>query len=339
MWSKYNKRIICGLGIFVIIFFLINKYPSPVKEEISPVLTVVTTTFKTDRTEKQNIKLAFVGDMMLDRGVKNFVYKNFFGNYEELFSKVKEQLQSYDFLFANLEGPISNKGQDIGGLYSFRIEPLVIPILRGVGFDIFSLANNHTYNWGNLALTDTMKLLSSAGIEYIGAGFTGQEAYEGKVLNIKGINISFLAFSEFGAGGIMSSSTNPGLAVISEEDIIKSVSQAKNNSDLVVVSYHFGEEYVNVPNNYQRKYAELAIDYGADLIIGHHAHVIQTLEQYKNVYIIYSLGNFIFDQYFSVETMQGGLLEVEIGSKSKKIEKVNLRKVFLNKYFQVDSIK
>jgi gamma-polyglutamate biosynthesis protein CapA len=348
-----KNQIIWGLGLFFLIFFwtnifwdygerLITKtnfsksaaiFESVVieKEEISLIEPVIPKINK-------NIKLAFVGDMMLDRGVKNSVYKNFSGDYVELFSKVREELQSYDILFANLEGPISDKGEDVGGLYSFRFEPKAIPALSEAGFDVFSLANNHAFNWGEVAFTDTIELLSSAGISSIGAGVTGSDAYLAKIFNIQDVRIAYLAFSEFRAGGIMSSSTDSGFAMISEEDIKKSVSQAESDSDLVIVSYHFGEEYMDLPNEYQKKYAKLAIDYGADLIIGHHPHVVQTLEQYKNTYIIYSLGNFIFDQYFSPETMQGGLLEVEVNSQTKKIEKVNLKKVLLNRYFQIEGI-
>jgi hypothetical protein len=333
MWTKNKSVIVWGLGIFTIILFLSNQ-SNFAKVKPIPTLEIVTT----DADKRENIVLAFAGDMMLDRGVENSVYKNFSGDYGALFQKVQEKLQSYDVLFANLEGPISDKGNDIGGLYSFRFEPKVMPALKKVGFDVLSLANNHTYNWAEPALLDTIDLLSVTDIKYIGAGLNGTEAYQEKILYIDGVKIAFLSFNEFSAGGITSSSTSPGIAMISEEEIIKSVTRAVNNSDLVVVSYHFGEEYMDASNEYQRKYARLAIDSGADLIIGHHPHVIQALEKYKDRYVIYSLGNFIFDQYFSEETMQGGLLEVEVSPVSKKIEKVNLRKVFLNKYFQIENI-
>jgi len=287
---------------------------------------------------KTSIKMAFVGDMMLDRGVKNSVYNNLSGDYNKLFSKVKSQLLKYDFLFANLEGPVSNKGIDVGGIYSFRMEPSVIPTLKKAGFDILSVANNHTFNWGEEAFADTLELLSKGGIAYVGGGFDGSKAYKEKIINVRGVKISLLAFSDFRAGGISSESVRPGIALISETEIQKSVSQARKKTDLVVVSYHFGEEYQEEPNAMQKRYAELAVDYGANLVIGSHPHVVQSLEQYKNSYIAYSLGNFIFDQYFSTETMQGGLLEVEVDSESKQIENVILKKVFLNNFFQIESI-
>jgi len=288
--------------------------------------------------KKVNIKMAFVGDIMLDRGVKSSVGKNFAGDYKQLFFNVSDQLRNYDILVANLEGPISNQGTDIGGIYSFRFEPRVVPVLKEIGFDVLSLANNHILNWDYPALVDTCELLTEEEIIYIGAGLTGEEAYSGKIIEKEGVKTSFLSFSEFTAGETFASSSKPGIAIISEKNVQTSISQAKLEADLVFVSFHFGEEYEKEPNLYQKKYAKLAIDSGADLIIGHHTHVIGKLDQYKNTYIIYSLGNFIFDQYFSPETMRGGLLEVEINSEYKKIEKVNLKMVQLNKMFQIESI-
>lgn len=355
MWTNYKNEFVWGIFVFVMVFFSINTlfnlgnslrngFPV-VKTAAVSELSVPKLQMETKKKpvisapKKKNIKLAFVGDIMLDRGVKYSVYKNFSGNYSELFSKVEDQLRAYDILFANLEGPISDKGADGGNLYSFRFEPGVVPALDQAGVDVLSIANNHIYNWGETALEDTMQLLSQAGVTYIGGGRFGSDAYQEKIISVAGIRIAFLAFSEFNEGGTQASSSEPGIAIISETAIKDSISSAKEKADLVVVSFHFGEEYDESPNNYQRKYAELAIDFGADLVVGHHPHVVQALEQYRNTYIVYSLGNFIFDQHFSAETMQGGLLEVEVDTKNKQIEGVFLRKVFLNKFFQIEGIK
>ena len=342
MENHFKKVIFRGAGVFIAAFFLVygsfsffsDKFFSPAN--FPKMAAVIEENIPVEI--KANIKLAFVGDTMLDRGVKSSVYKNFSGDYSQLFAKVKDQLIAYDVLFANLEGPISVNGEDVGGIYSFRLEPQVATALKDSGFGIFSVANNHIFNYGRTAFVDTLNILSDAGLSYAGGGFDGVEAYGGKIMNVNGVRIAYLAFSEFPAGGIISSSTNSGMAIISEKNVQESVSRARQNADLVIVSYHFGDEYETLPNDYQRKYSELAIDAGADLVVGHHPHVVEALEQYKSVYIIYSLGNFIFDQNFSPETMSGGLLEVEVNPDSKKIEKVTLKKVLLNKMFQVESI-
>jgi poly-gamma-glutamate synthesis protein (capsule biosynthesis protein) len=277
----------------------------------------------------KNITLAFGGDIMLDRGVKNSVYKNFGGDYSQLFVKVEDKLSSYDLLFANLEGPVSDKGENVGSIYSFRMEPRVVPVLKKAGFDVFSVANNHIFNYGQVAFEDTLRLLPASGIKYVGGGFSPTEAYSPALFRVSGVKIAILGFSEFPA---------PDIASISEDGVRNAVMKADLDNDFVIVSFHFGEEYKDLPNEYQMKYAKLAVDSGASLVVGHHPHVVETLEKYKNSYIMYSLGNFVFDQYFSEATMSGGLLEVEINPKTKKIEKVELKKVSLNKLFQIESI-
>lgn len=357
--TSFKREIVWSAGLFITVFFSANAIFSfggniinnlsvsnvaTALEAVLPVEPTASVASETapapaeEKTVIKDIKLGFAGDIMFGRGVKNSVDKNFSGAYWQLFSKVKDQLKSYDVLFANLEGPVSDNGTDVGGVYSFRFEPKVSASLKDAGFGILSVANNHIFNWGEAAFADTLRTLSEAGIIYIGGGFTGSEAYQEKVVTINGVRIAVLAFSEFEAGGITGNSTKPGIAIISAKEVQTGVSRAKQNNDFVVVSYHFGEEYQNTPNEYQKKYAELAVDAGADLVIGHHPHVIQDLEQYKNSWIIYSLGNFIFDQDFSTQTMQGGFLDVTVNPETKKIKNVDLKKVSLNNLFQVESI-
>lgn len=347
MKESVLRQVVWGVGVFVTVFFSLNILSNFGSELIGNTLPLQTASVSEsniylDQVSApeiiKNIKLAFVGDIMLDRGVKKSVNKNFSGDYEKLFIKVGEQLLNYDLLFGNLEGPISNKGKDGGNLYSFRFDPKTITALKDLGFDIFSISNNHIFNWGSEAFVDTISLLSNAGINYVGGGLTGTEAYQAKIINVKGVKIAFIAFNQFKEGGITSTSDQPGIAVISEKEVVDSISQARKDADIVIVAYHFGDEYETEPNDFQIKYSRLAIQSGADLVVGTHPHVVEPLEMYRNAYIIYSLGNFVFDQSFSDETMSGGLLDVEINPSTKLIEKVALKKVLLNKTFQIDSI-
>jgi poly-gamma-glutamate synthesis protein (capsule biosynthesis protein) len=316
MWTSQKKEFIWSLFLFTLIFFsasqLLNLFQAPVPDKIIP--QTATAIFSKPKIIKPNIKLAFVGDIMLDRGVKYSVNKNFGGDYAELFVKVKSQLQNYDLLFGNLEGPVSDKGQDGGNLYSFRMDPKVLPVLKEAGFDAFSIDNNHIFNYGREAFEDTKVRLLENDLRLAGS----------EPFIFDDIKVMILSFNQF--------------ANLDLEETKKEISSAQLTSDLVITYFHFGDEYEPEPNDYQKRVSETAIDAGADLVVGAHPHVVQTLEQYKNVYIMYSLGNFIFDQYFSAETMQGGLLEVEINPETKLIEKVSLKKVQLNKKYQIESI-
>lgn len=288
-------------------------------------------TKQTNSTPKK-ISLGFVGDIMLDRGIKASVEKYGGGNYIFAFEKVKDYLNKFDILFGNLEGPISDKGTLSGSIYSFRMEPQSAKSLKEAGFDILSVANNHIGDWGRVAMKDTFQNLKDAQIIPSGGGENENEAYEIKNILIGDTKIAYLSFSEFGKGYLEAEEGAPGIAIISDERIREGIEKAKAENDIVIVSLHFGEEYKTEPNNYQKTFAHKAIDYGASLVVGHHPHVIETLEKYNDRYIVYSLGNFVFDQHFSKETMEGLVLKVTV--ENKKINDVSSDKIVINKYYQ-----
>ena len=121
-----------------------------------------------------------------------------------------------------------------------------------------------------------------------------------------------------------------------DEKIKKDIKKTKEKFNIVIVSMHFGNEYEKQPSAEQKRFSYLAVDSGADLVIGHHPHVVQPIEQYKNGYIAYSLGNFIFDQAFSKETMEGLLLKMIV--KNKKIIEIIPKNIKIDKFFRPEII-
>jgi poly-gamma-glutamate synthesis protein (capsule biosynthesis protein) len=208
------------------------------------------------------------------------------------------------------------------------MKPEVAEALRKANINIVNLANNHIFDYGKIAFEDTLKNLEKNNIKYFG------NSYEPLIIEKEGIKIGFLGFSDF-LKHLEVREEKIGIAVVNNNlgEIIK---KAKEKVDILIVSFHWGEEYKKIANERQRKLAKIAIDSGADLVIGHHPHVIQNIEKYKNKFIFYSLGNFIFDQNFSKETMVGGGAEIYI--KNKKLEKIYFRKFYLNNNFQVEKI-
>ena len=283
--------------------------------------------------DQHDFVLGFVGDIMLDRGAKNAIQNYGAGVYSFPFVNARDELRRYDILFGNLEGPISDKGKDQGSIYSFRMHPDAIEGLRDAGFDVLSVANNHIGDWGISAIEDTLERLQSRSIIPVGAGPNAEEAYQSRVISKNGARVAYLAFSEFGTGFVKTNEDAPGIAMIGDgEKMVESINDAHNYANIVVVSFHFGDEYKSEPNEYQQRTAKRAIDAGADIVVGHHPHVIQPLERYKDGYIAYSLGNFVFDQNFSEKTMTGAALEVVVAN--KKIKSVRYRTVLLNDPFQ-----
>jgi len=184
-------------------------------------------------------------------------------------------------------------------------------------------------------MEDNFKRLREAGIDYVGGGFSEIEAHSPIIREIRGTKIAFLAYTNLGSEYWLAKGDKSGITWLNEE-IGEDIKIAKEKANLVIVSMHFGEEYQFQPSPNQTYLAHLAIDSGADLVIGHHPHFVQPIEKYKNGYIAYSLGNFVFDQGFSKETMKGLLLEVLV--KNSKIKEVIPKDIIINKFFQPEMV-
>lgn len=258
-----------------------------------------------------HVTLSFIGDMMFDRGVKSSVYKNFNGSYDSLFSNLTSTFKKSDIVFGNLEGPISDKGRNVGSKYSFRFEPHIATTLKKNGISIVSFANNHVGDWSLEAFEDTLSHLTNANVLFTGAGKNKTEAETPVIMEIRGVKIGFLGFSDVGPNWMEAKENQAGQLLASDVNRISIIEKAKTLSDILVVSYHWGDEYVE-HNQRQENLAKSSIDAGADIVIGHHPHVIQDIEEYNGGIIVYSLGNAIFDQHFSKETMEGALFTIQV---------------------------
>ncbi len=230
------------------------------------------------QTKSQPIILMAVGDIMLGRGTEYMVNKYGKGDFNFLFAKIKNYLLGADLLFGNLEGPISQRGQQVGSIYSFEFSPTSTLALKEVGFDVVSLANNHMLDYQAVALEDTMDNLQTAGIDYVGAGFNETEAFGLKVKEIQGVKIGFLGFENLGPVSWKAGQDKIGMAWIGWEDFTKIkeiISQSKAQVDILAVSLHAGQEYSQAPDDFQKAFGKMAIDAGADLVLGHHPHVLR----------------------------------------------------------------
>jgi len=281
--------------------------------------------------------LIAVGDISYSRGVERIVKKHKDLNYP--FLKIRDYLNSADLVFGNLETPITY-GQEIPDFEMiFRSNPGTQLPLKQAGFTVLSLANNHTPNFGELGLKDTFNYLEKVGIKYVGAGNNEKEANKPVYSQVNGMKFAFLAYNdtdvvpaEYEAGP-----GHSGTAFMRSHKMTESVKEAEQKADFVVVSMHSGTEYTNKPNDSQISFAHEAIDAGADLVIGHHPHVIQTTEKYKGKYIFYSLGNFVFDQMWSRETREGLLIKVYFTK--KEIYKISFLPVFMENLAQPRMVK
>ena len=280
----------------------------------------------------EEVSLVTVGDISYSRGVERIVRKQNNINYP--FLKIQDYLKSANLVFGNLETPIT-QGPEIPDFEMiFRSNPGTEQALKQAGFSILSLANNHTLNFGEKGLKDTFNFLENTGIKYVGAGQNEQEACQPVYIEKKGIKFALLAYNDTDVvpAYYEASANRAGTAFMRIDKMAEAIKGAKQKTDFVIVSMHAGIEYAGKPNNSQINFAHAAIDAGADLVIGHHPHVVQTVEKYKGKFIFYSLGNFVFDQPQSEETKEG--LAVKIYFAKNRINKISLLPVVMENLAQ-----
>jgi poly-gamma-glutamate capsule biosynthesis protein CapA/YwtB (metallophosphatase superfamily) len=225
------------------------------------------------------------------------------------FRMIAPLLQSADIAFVNLESPFSDKGKRTQNGLIFNADPANIAGLMLAGVDVASTANNHSRDAGAHGLEFTYKWLEAHGIQAVGSGASASEAHRGVVLERHGVRFGFLAYTYDQQNGnwhdVDDRIANIDIAVM-RHDVVR----LANQCNVVIVSMHNGIEYQEHPNQNQRSFAHAAIDAGATLVVGHHPHVVQPFEYYRNGLIFYSLGNFVFDQFQRQQTQRGEIAEV-----------------------------
>ncbi|MEK7169845.1 MAG: CapA family protein [Patescibacteria group bacterium] len=284
----------------------------------------------------EEVHIVFVGDIMLSRKVGELMAEKKDATFP--FASTTEFVNSADIAFANLENPVSTGGTRSGSAYSFRADPLVLPRLKNAGFKVVSIANNHIWDYGKQAFLDTLTHLSENGIAAVGGGLNYDEAHApgiftvGKQGSRRLTNIAFLAYTNLLPASLGRASSTPAVARYDDDILQADIERATLLADVVVVSFHWGEEYQIAHNAEQERVAHLAIDAGANLIVGHHPHVVQEVEEYNGGTIAYSLGNFVFDQNFSEDTKQGLMLLVTI--RDSKITDVTRKQIAFSDDFR-----
>jgi len=252
--------------------------------------------------EEKTTSLVFGGDVMLGRSVSTRISKN---GAEYVFEKIKDLVSAADFAVANLEGPVTKLNLDPSNRMRFRFDPSMAQLLAMTGFNAVSLANNHGLDQGSKGFSDTEKNLAAAEVGYFG----NASGDDGSVLTFM---VNDHRFAIIGSQDVYRK--------IDPEVIGEKIAAAKAQGDFVIVYPHWGEEYKHEENSRQKELAHAFVDAGADMVVGSHPHVIQGIEIYKDKPIFYSLGNLVFDQYFSAETQEGLMLRLNVSTSGKTID-------------------
>ena len=273
-----------------------NRYVRP--QNFLPITSAANTGF--------GLSLAAVGDVMLGTWVTSYLESS---GATYPFEPTKHILQAADFAIANLEAPFTDRGEPVKDKeFTFRVPPKHAVGLKESGFDLLHLANNHILDYGPEGLFDTFSTLDSLALAHVGAGENIAAAFAPVIFERQGwdgkpLRCGFLGFSMTHPEEFYAGPNTPGTAFPYYARYLAALDSLAPKVDIMVVSFHWGAEKMVTPKPYQIEMAHLAIDRGADLVLGHHPHVLQGIELYRprpNAragLIAYSLGNFAFGSY------------------------------------------
>lgn len=251
------------------------------------------------RTDPKLVTVQFFGDIMLDRQVASkmgklglsYIFKNLTST---------NMLGGADLTVANLEGSFAKYRVSTTKAIAFRFDPKYASQLKQFGFSGFDLANNHSYDMGSRNVAFTRETLLKNGLNWFGDELAEGEKYTWLTTTTNGNRVAFL--------GVHNTYHEP-----DPKKLEQALSSARSKADYVIVNVHWGVEYKPISSKKQQELAHWLVDHGADAVIGHHPHVTQEMEIYKSKPIFYSLGNFVFDQYFSTSTQHGFSVGLTLG--------------------------
>lgn len=288
------------------------------------------------------ITVTVTGDILLDKSVGERIKKY---GVDYPFKSVGPLLKKSDLTAGNLETSVTVRGKAQPKQFTFRSKPATLKGVYNAGFDMVSLANNHTLDYGQVGLTDTMTNLKKYKIGYSGAGKNDKEAFKAYQKVINGKKVAILGISRvLPETSWMAGTSKPGLASgYSTEPMMKYVKKAVKSSDYTIVMIHWNKESTDYPEPYARDMAKKFIDAGVDAVVGSHSHTLMGIDYYKNAPIFYSMGNFVFTSSSakSSETMMATLTfnQNKVGIKIIPAKIVNGQPMLMNDDFNQKVIK
>jgi len=271
-------------------------------------------------------RITLVGDIMLGRGVGEVAAAT--GDPAAPLRPLQRRLAGADITVGNLESTLSRAGAPRQGDDSFAAPPGVLPGLADSGFDVLSLANNHTGDFGTAALVQTLRRVGGSPVEQVGAGRHVTGAWRPVVVRRHGVRFGFVAFNAIGetpratasTPGVASVRMQPRTGPLSAADLRRAVRTVRtlrrDRADVVVVLPHWGAQYTHVPVPAQRRVARALVEAGADVVVGGHPHWVQQVQRVRpgpdggGGLVVHSLGNYVFDMDFSRQTQEGVICDL-----------------------------
>lgn len=259
-------------------------------------------------SEQERVVISFGGDTLFSGKVENKLKQE---GYDYPYKHVKDLFLQDDLTVLNLETPVTEGGTpEEEKTYVFKSPPEALPEMVRAGVEVVNLANNHILDQGVEGLSDTLGHLSKAGVLHVGAGQNSKEAFAPVYVERNGIRIALCGFSRVIPKKEWAAGKGPGVAATYDStQAVKTIREARDQADLVLVVVHWGKERTVELEKHQTELAHAYIDAGADLVIGGHPHVLQGLESYKGKWIAYSTGNFIFTKSNDPKTWETAVFQ------------------------------
>jgi poly-gamma-glutamate capsule biosynthesis protein CapA/YwtB (metallophosphatase superfamily) len=280
----------------------------------------IPSTYAADREEL--VDMVFVGDIMLDDLPGEAVARGV-----DPFAEFAEIFRSADITIGNLECVVATTGEPEDKPYTFRAHPRCIPLLNRY-FTAVTIANNHSGDFGKLALVQQCELFEKAELPYFGGGRNLPAAHKPLVIERKGIRVALLGYNEFQPRRFEAGPMTAGIAWSVDERVVSDIKAAREQSkaDLVIPFMHWGWENEPV-NERQQQLARTMIDAGADIVVGAHPHVRQAIEYYHGKLIAYSLGNFVFDDFDKDEQLTAWVLQFRVNRQGLQEWKTHVARI------------
>ena len=334
-WVKVTLFIIVFL---VAILFVYKYYPKKTKQEKKNNLVKkeITTTKKKDTNE---LSFVAVGDCLIHR----FVYtdaKESDGNYhfDKMFTEVAPLIKSHDLAYYNQESNIGGKALGLSAYPRFNSPEEIGDSMVNLGFNLVSLANNHTMDKGEQGVINSVNFWKTKpGVYYTGEALSWKDREENiKIQEKNGIKYAFFSYTTVTNGLIPPSGKEYLTNIYSKEKTKEDIDKVKDKVDLIIVAMHWGEEYTTNPTLNQKQVAKDLSNMGAHLIIGNHAHSIQPVEMVNDTLVFYALGNFISAQD-TPDKQTGALVTFDIKKENNKISFNNIKANLIYTYFKGSS--
>ncbi len=288
---------------------------------IQPTATMIPTDTPTS-APAQDITLLFSGVIVPARCVQAAIDERGDANY--VYGEVRDTISSADLAVGTLNTTFSDLSTHTGCVVTLVLvsDSRSAAAAAQAGFDVMSVATNHIMNCSgascqnnyNQAFFDTLDNLRADNILPVGAGIDLAEAMQPVVVEVKGVRFGIVSLGMVDAMRY-AEQNGPGIARLTDENLTQAIADARQQSDVVIAMPHWGPEDVPDPNSYQLHYAQVAVDAGADVVVGNHTHVVQAIQQIDGIDVFYGLGNFVFDQTWDLAHQQAVMLLLHFSGK------------------------